>query len=43
MLRRLGCHMVAPAESFRVTGTSGPLLDGETERARKWAAGLHAA
>jgi flavodoxin len=41
-LRRLGCRMLCPAESFRVTGTAGPLVDGETERARKWAAGLAA-
>ncbi|WP_433362202.1 flavodoxin family protein [Actinoplanes sp. CA-142083] len=42
-LRRLGCRVVAPAESFHVSGTAGPLLDGETERARKWAVGLHVA
>ncbi|MFI5890208.1 flavodoxin family protein [Actinoplanes sp. NPDC051513] len=42
-LRRLGCRVVAPAESFRVSGTAGPLLDGETARARKWAAGLRVA
>lgn len=39
-LRRLGCRMVAPAESFRVSGTAGPLLDGETDRARRWASAL---
>ncbi|MFF5290352.1 flavodoxin family protein [Paractinoplanes globisporus] len=42
-LRKLGCRLVAPAESFRVTGTEGPLLDGETDRARKWATTLGAA
>ncbi|MCA2219307.1 flavodoxin family protein [Jidongwangia harbinensis] len=36
-LRRLGCVTVAPPQSFRVAGTSGPLLDGERERAGKWA------
>ena len=40
MLRHLGCRFVAPPESFRVSGTAGPLLDGETDRAKKWAAGL---
>jgi len=39
-LRRLGCRMLCPAESFRVTGTTGPLVDGEIERARQWAARL---
>jgi hypothetical protein len=35
-LRHLGLVMVAPAESFFVTGTSGPLEPGEAERAREW-------
>ncbi len=35
-LRRLGFRVLAPAESFFVSGTTGPLLDGETERARNW-------
>lgn len=35
-LRRLGFRMVAPPQSFWVTGTTGPLADGETERARRW-------
>ena len=35
-LRRLGCRMVMPAESFFVTGTPGPLADGEQQRARRW-------
>jgi hypothetical protein len=35
-LRRLGCRVVAPAESFHVTGTAGPLAEGERERARRW-------
>lgn len=42
-LRRLGCHIVAPAESFYVTGTKGPLRDGELVRARAWAARFTAA
>jgi hypothetical protein len=36
-LRRLGFGVVAAAESFYVTGTKGPLLPGEVERARRWA------
>ena len=39
-LRRLGCRMLAPAAGFRVAGTTGPLLDGEAERARRWAESL---
>ncbi|MEV4642935.1 flavodoxin domain-containing protein [Actinoplanes sp. NPDC049548] len=39
-LRRLGCRIVLPAESFRVTGTTGPLVEGECERARRWGAAL---
>jgi hypothetical protein len=35
-LRRLGCRILVPAESYFVAGTSGPLLDGELERARRW-------
>ena len=35
-LRRRGLGLVAPAESFYVVGTDGPLLDGELERARRW-------
>ena len=35
-LRRLGFRVVAPSESFYVTGTAGPLDEGETERARAW-------
>ena len=36
-LRRLGFRFVAAAESFYVTGTKGPLVPGEVERARLWA------
>ena len=39
-LRALGLLIVAQAESFWVSGTRGPLHDGEVERARAWAAGL---
>jgi hypothetical protein len=35
-LRRLGFRVVAKPECFWVTGTTGPLLDGEEERARQW-------
>lgn len=35
-LRRLGLHMAAPPETFYVTDTTGPLVDGEEERARQW-------
>jgi hypothetical protein len=35
-LRELGCRISAPAESFFVAGTTGPLLDGELERAGRW-------
>lgn len=41
-LRRLGCRMLLPAESFRVNGMTGPLVDGEVERARRWATALAA-
>lgn len=36
-LRRLGFRIVAPAESFYVTDTKGPLVPGEVERGRRWA------
>ncbi|HEU4421315.1 MAG TPA: flavodoxin domain-containing protein [Pilimelia sp.] len=36
-LRRLGFAIAAPAETFYVAGTPGPLLPGEAERARRWA------
>lgn len=35
-LRRTGARVLAPAESFWVAGTSGPLLPGEEDRARLW-------
>jgi hypothetical protein len=35
-LRRLGFRVIAAPESFFVTGTSGPLADGEQDRGRRW-------
>jgi len=35
-LRRMGCTVFAPAESFYVAGTQGPLVDGELDRAVGW-------
>jgi flavodoxin len=35
-LRRFGCRPVAPAENFTVLGTTGPLTDGELDRAARW-------
>jgi flavodoxin len=35
-LRRRGHRMLAPPESFYVTATTGPLAEGETERAHRW-------
>jgi hypothetical protein len=37
-LRKLGFEIAASAESFYVAGTKGPLVDGELQRARRWAA-----
>ena len=39
-LRKLGLLVVAPAASFWVAGTKGPLQDGELDRVRAWASGL---
>lgn len=36
-LRRLGCRLLVPPESFFVLGREGPLEPGEEERARRWA------
>ncbi len=36
-LQAAGCRLVAPAESFLVAGFTGPLVEGEEERARSWA------
>ena len=35
-LRRMGFPTAAPPTSFWVTGTRGPLVAGEQERARRW-------
>jgi flavodoxin len=42
VLRRRGFRLVAPPESFRVTGTTGPLAAGEEDRARQWGLSLAA-
>jgi hypothetical protein len=42
-LRKRGYRPAAPAESFYVTDIAGPLVDGEVERATRWAADLAAA
>ncbi len=39
-LRALGFATVVPPESFWVTGMTGPLAEGEEERARAWGAEL---
>jgi flavodoxin len=36
-LEKLGAHLLVPPECFLVKGKEGPLLEGELERARKWA------
>jgi hypothetical protein len=41
-LNRLGFTAAAPARSFYVTGTPGPLLEGEQEQARRWGEALAA-
>jgi hypothetical protein len=41
-LRHLGYPVVAKAESFSVSGTQGPLVDGEIDRARGWGRALGA-
>jgi hypothetical protein len=35
-LRRSGARIVSPAHNFTVLGGTGPLGDGELERARRW-------
>ncbi len=35
-LRRLGFEILTGPTSFWVTGTAGPLVDGERDRARRW-------
>ncbi|NJP88711.1 flavodoxin family protein [Nonomuraea sp. FMUSA5-5] len=41
-LRRLGVKVTAPAQSFYVSGTEGPLVGGELDRARQWGESLAA-
>jgi hypothetical protein len=41
-LRRLGVRPAAAPETFWVDGVAGPLVAGETERARRWGAQLAA-
>ena len=41
-LRRRGFTLAAPAQCFWVDGVTGPLADGELERARAWGAHLGA-
>ncbi|HZM78949.1 MAG TPA: hypothetical protein VFC19_24740 [Candidatus Limnocylindrales bacterium] len=35
-IRRAGIPLAAPPASFIVTGTAGPLAEGELARARQW-------
>lgn len=35
-LKRLGYRMLLPGEPFLVEGATGPITDGELERARQW-------
>ena len=39
-LEAAGCQLVATPESFLVTGFTGPLAEGEEDRARRWAVRL---
>jgi hypothetical protein len=41
-LRSLGFDVGTKAKTFRVHGYEGPLIDGELERAAKWARALQA-
>jgi flavodoxin len=36
-LKKKGGRLVVPPEGFYVTGTEGPLVEGELERAKNWA------
>jgi hypothetical protein len=40
LLRGLGATIAAPAEHFLVTEVTGPLADGEEDRARRWGRAL---
>jgi hypothetical protein len=35
-LRKVGATLITGPQSFRVSGTSGPLAPGELDRARRW-------
>lgn len=39
-LRRAGAELALESEGFGVTGTEGPLIEGELERAKEWAEGI---
>lgn len=41
-LKRAGFLLLAPAKTFYVDGKTGPLLTGETDRARAWGRGIAA-
>ena len=43
MLKRRGCRLLLPSETFWVQGRSGPLRPGELDRARRWAMQVGAA
>ena len=40
LLRGLGATLAAPAEHFFVVDATGPLVDGEEDRARRWGRAL---
>jgi flavodoxin I len=39
-LKKKGAHLIAEPEGFFVTGTKGPLKEGELERAAAWGRGF---
>jgi flavodoxin len=39
-LEAAGCRLAVPPESFLVAGFTGPLVEGEEERAKRWATEL---
>ena len=39
-LQAAGCRLTVTPESFLVAGFTGPLVEGEEERARTWASGV---
>lgn len=43
LLKKKGGELLAPSVGFYVTGTEGPLMDGEIERATHWAGEILAA